>query len=104
MPSSWLYNPKDDYVKKSIPTISFGPRPPKPPKNAAKSDGPGPGSYTIPTTLDTSKGAVLLGRVETSKSKGRYDSPGPGAYAVTSDNPTFKSKKGVLLLGRPKDK
>ena len=70
--------------------------------NALKTDGPGPGSYSIPTTLDSSKGAVLLGR--SSSAKWRYDSPGPGAYLVSSDNPTFKSKKGVILLGRPKDK
>lgn len=89
-------------MKKSIKTISFGPRPPKPPKTALKTDGPGPGSYSIPTTIETSKGAVLLGRSNSAKS--RYESPGPGAYAVSSDNPTFKSKKGVILLGRPKDK
>lgn len=109
-PAPGAYNPKDDYVRKGISRIAFGPRPPKPPKSDAKTDGPGPGSYKIPSTLQTSKGAVMIGSkgnigLNGSKSQTnfsvRHESPGPGAYLKTTTS-FLSGNKGALIVGKPK--
>ena len=111
-PSAGQYNPKDDFIKKSQGVISFGPRPPKPPKNGAKKDGPGPGSYTLSSTLCSSNGVFIGGGSNAhefhgqpnsaSELKGRNISPGPGAYDDKSRS-LGSSTRGVILLGRHKD-
>ncbi|CAI2359920.1 unnamed protein product [Moneuplotes crassus] len=132
VPASGTYYPRDDFVKKGIPSISFGSRPPKPPKGGIKSDGPGPGSYKIPSTLNTRKGAVISGtynergrnsrgfsagrnsrgfsaggnaasRSKSSKFKRNNSLPGPGSYNPDS-NGFGKTKKNVIIMSRPKEK
>ena len=132
VPASSSYNPKDEFVRKSIPSINFGPRPPKPPKRSTKLDGPGPGSYKIPSTLDTRKGVKISenyyeknrslsesqefsagrntvgGSSPFRKSNKRYrkknSGPGPGAYNLTAQNFGKNCKKNIIFLSRPKEK
>ena len=101
-PAPGIYNPKDDFVKKQTPNISFGPRPPKPPKSDAKKDGPGPGSYALPSTLNSSKGAVMVGSRSESRIP-RQESPGPGAYSNGLSSTFLKTNKNILIVGKPKN-
>mmetsp|Transcript_505 Transcript_505/g.553 ORF Transcript_505/g.553 Transcript_505/m.553 type:complete len:530 (+) Transcript_505:540-2129(+) len=134
VPASCTYDPRDDYVKKNIPSISFGPRPPKPPKSGSKADGPGPGSYNLPSTLDTRKGIVIsqnyfegnqtlgrsrsfsgqrntmggkgtsIGKSKNRGLKGSGSGPGPGSYNLTSNDFGKNCKRNIILLARPKSK
>ena len=101
-PAPGMYNPKDELVRKHGGGIAFGPRPPKPPKSELKVDGPGPGSYKLPTTLNQSKGGVLMTSSHSEpKLKVVSDSPGPGAY-MSSTSGFLNSKRGILIIGKPK--
>jgi hypothetical protein len=102
MPPPGQYNPKDDFVRKSNPSIVFGPRPPKPPKSAVKTDEPGPGAYTLPSTLESSKGVKMVG--SRNEPKNRHESPGPGAYSQTFYEFGRSPKRNIILLSRPKEK
>lgn len=103
MPPPGLYNPKDDFVRKKPAGISFGPRPPKPPRTAQKTGEPGPGDYKIPSTLDTTKGTKIAA-LYNDKPKDRHNSPGPGTYFKSLSEIGPSSKRGIILLSRPKDK
>lgn len=103
MPEAGRYNPKDDYVRKNYGSIAFGPRPPKPPSTLAKVEGPGPGSYTVPTTLERRIGAVMVGNKGQPR-RPRFNSPGPGSYSLTMNNFGTGTKRGIILLSRPKEK